>query len=162
VTYPPATYHGEGGEVSARLRTADADWDLRHSNGGGAHYLATGETTDGRFGLYRWDMGAAAGGPGPHFHRTISESFFVLSGVVRLHDGSGWRDGTAGDFLHVPEGGIHGFRNDSGEPASMLILFAPGAPREEYFETLADTARREAMDAAARAEFMLRHDTFWV
>jgi oxalate decarboxylase/phosphoglucose isomerase-like protein (cupin superfamily) len=68
----------------------------------------------------------------------------------------------AGDFLYVPEGGIHAFRNESGEPASMLILFAPGAPREDYFETLADAARREAMDDEQRAEFFLRHDTYWV
>ena len=44
----------------------------------------------------------------------------------------------------------------------MLLLFAPGAPREEYFEVLADAARREAMDDQERAAFMLRHDTFWV
>jgi oxalate decarboxylase/phosphoglucose isomerase-like protein (cupin superfamily) len=71
-------------------------------------------------------------------------------------------DAVAGDFLYVPEGGIHGFRNTSGEPASMLILFAPGAPREDYFETLADAARREAMDEQARTDFYLRHDTYWV
>ena len=69
---------------------------------------------------------------------------------------------SAGDFLYVPEGGIHGFRNESGEPASMLILFAPGAPREDYFETLADAARREAMDEAAWQEFYRRHDTYWI
>ena len=81
---------------------------------------------------------------------------------MRLYDGERWLDGSPGDFLHVPEGGIHGFRNESGEPASMLILFTPGAPREEYFETLADKARRSAMDESAWAEFFLRHDTFWV
>ena len=37
-------------------------------------------------------------------------------------------------------GGIHGFKNESGELALMLLLFAPGAPREEYFETLARAA----------------------
>jgi uncharacterized RmlC-like cupin family protein len=26
-----------------------------------------------------------------------------------------------GDFVHVPEGGVHVFRNESGEPASMLL-----------------------------------------
>ena len=36
----------------------------------------------------------------------------------------------------MPEGGVHGFRNDD-EAASMLILFAPGAARERYFEELA-------------------------
>ena len=44
----------------------------------------------------------------------------------------------------------------------MLLLFTPGAPREDCFETLADAARREAMDDEARAAFFLRHDTFWV
>ena len=44
----------------------------------------------------------------------------------------------------------------------VLILFAPGAPREDYFETLADAARREGMDDEQRAEFFLGHDTFWL
>ncbi len=107
-------------------------------------------------------MGPAPTGPGPHFHRSITESFYVLSGTVRLHDGRQWIDGHPGDFLHVPIGGVHGFRNESGEPAAMLLLFTPGAPREDYFETLADAARRAAMDDADWAAFFLRHDTFWV
>lgn len=39
------------------------------------------------------------------------------------------------------QGGLHGFRNESGEPASILILFAPGAPREAYFRRPADLER---------------------
>jgi mannose-6-phosphate isomerase-like protein (cupin superfamily) len=107
-------------------------------------------------------MGPQPSGPGPHFHRSITESFFVLSGTVRLYDGARWVDATPGDFLFVPEGGLHAFRNESGEPASMLLLFTPGAPREDYFETLADRARREAMTPEDWTEFFLRHDTFWV
>ncbi|GAB3595560.1 cupin domain-containing protein [Angustibacter peucedani] len=159
--YPPDRYTGDGGEASARFRPVGQAPEVVGATTS-THYLATGASTGGQFGLYRWDMGPERSGPDPHFHRSISESFFVLQGVVSLHDGTGWRDAAAGDFLHVPEGGVHGFRNESGEPASMLILFAPGAPREDYFETLADTARREAMDDEARAAFFLRHDTFWV
>jgi hypothetical protein len=59
----------------------------------------------------------------------------------------------------VPEGGIHGFRNESGEPASMLLHFAPGAPREEYFERLPEVS---GMSAEELASFFLRHDTFWL
>jgi hypothetical protein len=44
----------------------------------------------------------------------------------------------------------------------MLLLFTPGAPREDSFETPADAARRTAMDDADWAAFFLRHDTFWV
>jgi mannose-6-phosphate isomerase-like protein (cupin superfamily) len=55
----------------------------------------------------------------------MSEAFFVLSGTVRLYDGNDWADGTQNDFLYVPPGGIHGFRNESDAPASLLMLFAP-------------------------------------
>ena len=160
--YPPDRYTGPAGEASAWVRAASAPAELSSSTGSATHYLATGAQTGGDFGLYRWEMGPHRSGPDPHFHRSISESFYVLSGRVRLHDGRRWLDAGPGDFLHVPPGGVHGFRNESGGPASMLILFTPGAPREDYFETLADAARREAMDDEARAAFFLRHDTFWV
>ena len=157
--YPEARYRGESGEASARLRGADAVPEIANPSGTTGHYLATGASTDGQFGLYRWEMGPGRGGPDPHFHRSITESFYVLSGTIRLHDGTDWVDGRPGDFLYVPQGGMHGFRNESGQAASMLILFTPGAPREDYFERVATTS---AMTQEERAEFFLRHDTFWV
>ena len=160
--YPPDRYTAGEGEASAWVRPATAEPELSSPTGNATHYLATGARTGGDFGLYRWEMGPGRSGPDPHFHRSISESFYVLSGAVRLHDGRRWLDAGPGDFMHVPPGGVHGFRNESGEPASMLLLFTPGAPREDYFETLADPARREAMDEAGWSEFFLRHDTFWV
>jgi mannose-6-phosphate isomerase-like protein (cupin superfamily) len=161
VSYPEPRYLGEAGLVNARLRPADHEAELSYPSGGKAHYLATGASTGGQFGLYRWEMAAAASGPEPHFHRTISESFYVLSGAVRLYDGTRWMDGEPGDFLFVPEGGIHAFRNESGEPATMLILFAPGAPREEYFETTARLAGGLVLSDEEKAAFYLRHDTYW-
>jgi mannose-6-phosphate isomerase-like protein (cupin superfamily) len=135
---------------------------LVYPNGNAVHYLATGTTTHGLFGLYRWEMGPEASGPGPHFHRTISESFFILSGSVRIYDGTRWIDTRPGDFIHVPEGGIHGFRNESGEPATMLLHFAPGAPREGYFEGLAQFAASGKPGEEELAEFYLRHDNAWL
>lgn len=163
MSYPDVCYFGETGEISATLRRADAGADLRMGTAAAVSYLATGASTNGRFGLYLWDMGPDPSGPTTHFHRTISESFFVLSGTVRLFDGAGWSDATAGDFLFVPEGGLHAFRNESGAPASMLILFAPGAPREGYFEGLVELAASgRPLDEQERAEFFIRHDTYWV
>ncbi len=155
--YPDSVYAGPG-EPSGRYRPGATPPDLQIGSGATVHYLATGAGTGGQLGLYRWEMGPGRGGPDPHFHRSITESFYVLTGTVRLHDGTGWRDGRPGDFFFVPQGGIHGFRNESGEPASMLILFTPGAPREDYFERVA-TAKD--MTEADREEFFLRHDTFW-
>lgn len=160
--YPPPTYHGDTGEVSAQLRRADAEPDLVYDLGGTVSYLATNVTTDQQFGLYRWDFGTRVSGPDPHFHRTMSESFFLLSGRVRLYDGREWVEATAGDFLFVPPGGIHGFRNESGEEASMLLLFAPGAPREGYFETLRELGRGLTMTPEERDAFYAAHDNIWL
>lgn len=126
------------------------------------HYLSSTSSTTGEYGLYRVDLGAESAGPGTHFHKAISESFFILSGTMRLFDGRRWIDATTGDYLYVPIGGLHAFRNQSGEPASMLMLFAPGAPgapREEYFEGITQLA---GLNDAERTEFFVRHDSFFI
>ena len=161
MSYPDPTYFGNG-DVLARYRPADTPPDLPRP-GGSASYLATGATTDGRFGLYRWDMGPEPAGAAPHFHRTISESFFVVSGTVQLFDGSTWLEGQPGDFVYVPEGGLHGFRNESGLPASLLILFVPGAPREAYFEGLVELAEGRWTPSHDELQaFMEEHDNIYV
>ena len=159
MSYPEPRYHGESGEISAAHRPGDQGPDLTYPSGNKVHCLATGALTHGLFGLYRWEMGPAASGPGPHFHRSIAESFYILTGTIRIYDGVRWIDTRPGDFVHVPEGGIHGFRNESGEAASMLLHFAPGAPREGYFEGLLGL---DGMDDQERAEFYLRHDNVWL
>lgn len=159
MSYPDPRYLRDEGEISAVHRPAGQAPELAARFGTEVSYLATGASTHGQFGLYRWDMGPGPSGPRPHFHRTISESFFVLSGTVRLYDGRGWTDATAGHFLYVPEGGIHAFRNESGEPASMLLLFAPGAPREAYFEELAEIgASGRTLTDEEWADLYRRHD----
>jgi mannose-6-phosphate isomerase-like protein (cupin superfamily) len=161
MSYPDPVYLDEPGLAAARLRPADHEPEIRQANGGAAHYLARGDETDGQFGLYRWEMSAARSGPGAHFHRAIKEAFYVLSGTIKLFDGRSWLDGRPGDFLLVPEGGLHGFRNESGEPASMLILFTPGAPREAYFETTARMGAGLQLSDEEKLAFYLEHDTFW-
>jgi hypothetical protein len=40
-----------------------------------------------------------------------------------------------------------------------LLLFAPGVPREDYFETLAEVASGRVLSEEERIEFYLKHDT---
>jgi mannose-6-phosphate isomerase-like protein (cupin superfamily) len=159
MTYPPPVYHGDNGELTATHRGPDAPPELTYRTGNTVHYLATGASTGGQFGLYRWEMGPEPSGPAPHFHRSISESFYILSGSVRIYDGRRWLDTAPGDFVHVPEGGVHAFRNESGAPASMLLHFSPGAERERYFEDLPGLVDRSDEE---KAEFFREHDTFWL
>jgi mannose-6-phosphate isomerase-like protein (cupin superfamily) len=158
--YPPPRYTAAEPEVSAWLRKGTDPPDYSPPGRvGGYHYLANQKQTNGDYGLYRVDIGPNGGGPGPHFHRAMSEAFFVLSGTVKLYDGNDWVDGNQNDFLYVPPGGIHGFRNESDAPTSLLMLFAPGAPREHYFEGLAQLGD---MSPEEISDWFVKNDNFFV
>ena len=158
MTYPEPGYLGESGQANATYRPADHAPDLTYRTAT-VHYLATGASTGGGFGLYRWEMGR---------NRADRTAFPPDHLGVVLHPGRDRRplrrDGrtdTRRRFVYVPPGGFHGFRNQSGEPASMLLQFAPGAPREGYFEGLAAFATSGQPGAEELAEFYLRHDNHW-
>ena len=78
---------------------------------------------------------------------------------MRIYDGSRWIDAEPGDYVHVPAGGVHGFKNMSGAPVTMLLHFSPGAPREGYFEGLAEV---DGMTEDERTAFYREHDNLWV
>ncbi|MEV3970441.1 cupin domain-containing protein [Streptomyces sp. NPDC050698] len=158
LAYPEPRYHGDKGEVNAVFRPAGTPPDISTS-GSSTHYLATGESTGGEFGLYKVELGARSAGAKTHFHKAMSESFYILSGQLELYNGEKWVTGRPGDFLYVPVGGLHAFRNVSDEPMSMLMLFSPGAPREEYFEQVAEVAQRGGEELK---QFRIRHDSYFV
>ena len=110
--YPGDRYEGPG-EASAVWRPADSPPDLE-GGGGACHYLLTGDRTGGDVGLYRGTWGLAR----------------VLAPPRRTH--AARRQGLAveapaGDFVYVPPGGIHGFRNDTDVPVHAHPL-RPGRP----------------------------------
>ena len=155
MTQPP-----EGPTTDARLTPA-AEVPTLVVGSTTAGLVATGSQTEGHYGMFRWDMTASSGGATPHFHRTFSEAFYVLDGRIALFDGTAWTEAGSGDFLYVPPRAVHGFHNESGAPVSMLILFAPAPPREEYFRELGERiASGRRFSDAERAEFMARHDQF--
>ncbi len=123
--------------------------------------LAPPAATAGRYSLYRFDLQPRSGGPGPHLHRTFAESFAVLSGRVELFDGERWAVGEQGDHLYVPEGVVHAFRHTDDAPASILMLSAPAAPREDYFTELAEvlgSGRQVSLEELL--DLWARHDTY--
>jgi mannose-6-phosphate isomerase-like protein (cupin superfamily) len=76
------------------------------------------------------------------------ESFYVLSGqagvLLEAPDGLNWSDASSGDFVQIPSGAKHAFRNILLEPVVFLVLttarlghffaeigsrYVPGAPQ---------------------------------
>src|SRR5262249_18157319 len=96
-------------------------------------FLATGEDTNGKYAL--WEaVGPPGGGPPPHVHRREEEGFYVLEGEITFLIGDQRLAASAGVFANMPVGTPHSFKNESGQPAKMLISVAPAGLEQMFFE----------------------------
>jgi quercetin dioxygenase-like cupin family protein len=127
---------------------------------GQTRFVATGAQTRGDFGLFEVTVPPGGSGPGPHLHRTFSESFHVLDGELAVLDGSTWTTAGVGDLVYVPRSSVHGFRAAGPDVgARFLILFTPGIPREDYFTGLLELYADGRTPGTAEIDaFALRHD----
>jgi len=108
-------------------------------------FLATGETTGGRYSLFHVFIPTGPPGPLPHRHRDADEFFFVLEGRVEVLFEDAWRLLGPGEFLHVPRGTLHTFRNATGDAARMLSGFAPSG-FERFFRDFGHAARLDDVE----------------
>jgi quercetin dioxygenase-like cupin family protein len=98
------------------------------------HFLATSSHTGGRYALWHAEV-LPGGGPPPHIHAREDEGFYILEGTLTLHaDGQRLQAGP-GTFVNIPDGCVHGFRNETDRPVRLLILAAPGG-LEGLFERI--------------------------
>ena len=112
--------------------------------GTGATYLGPGDTY--RFLVTGAESGGAyfameaivppGGGPPPHIHRYEDETFYVLDGECRILLADEWITAEAGDFVNVPRGTVHCFRNDGTEAMRMIVTFSPAGIEHFFQETL--------------------------
>ena len=96
-------------------------------------FLATGEDTNGKYALWEAVV-PPGGGPPPHVHSREEEGFYVLDGEITFHVDGERVVATAGMFANMPVGTPHSFKNESGEPARMLISVAPAGLERMFFE----------------------------
>ena len=80
-----------------------------------------------------------------HRHRDEDEFFFVVEGPVEILFEDAWRPLGPGQFLHVPRGTIHTFRNVTTDAARMLSGFVPSG-FERFFRDFGHPARLEDME----------------
>ena len=108
-------------------------------------FLATGETTGGHYSLFHVFIPAGPPGPLPHVHRDADEFFFVVAGRIEVLFEEAWRPLAAEQFLHVPRGTIHSFRNVTTEAARMLSGFVPSG-FERFFRDFGHAARIDDLE----------------
>jgi quercetin dioxygenase-like cupin family protein len=96
-------------------------------------FLATGEDTNGRYAMWEAIV-PPGGGPPPHVHNREEEGFYILEGEITFTVNGEKIVANAGTFANMPVGTPHSFKNESGQPAKMLISVAPAGLEQMFFE----------------------------
>ena len=95
-------------------------------------FLITGEETGGAFFMAEVSV-PPGGGPPPHVHHREEESFYLLQGTLTIQAGGKTLNASPRDFVHLPRGIVHSFRNTGDVDAKFLVLVTP-AGLEKFFE----------------------------
>jgi quercetin dioxygenase-like cupin family protein len=102
--------------------------------------------------VVEFELGPGSPGPPPHRHAGITDSLYVLDGVLTVLLGDERHEARAGSYAFVPPGNVHTVSNPGDEPVRFLNVTAPGG-FERYFRELAAAA-----DPAEFPAIAARHD----
>lgn len=76
------------------------------------------------------------GGPGPHAHADIQESFYVLEGEIVVKTKAQAYTAKKGSFINIPRGGVvHSFKNMS-DTTAHLVCFVVPAGLDQFFQEI--------------------------
>jgi mannose-6-phosphate isomerase-like protein (cupin superfamily) len=107
-------------------------------------FKAVSEETGGEYSIFEVTVPPRLGAP-PHIHYREAEAFYVLEGEFEFVKGEGVVRANAGDFVHVPQGVVHGFTNVGRVPARFLAILTPGGLHEQLFAALGEPAKAETL-----------------
>jgi quercetin dioxygenase-like cupin family protein len=98
-------------------------------------FLVTGEQSGGACFIIE-GMAPPGGGPPPHIHHCEDESIYILQGTVTIQAAGRTYEASPGDFVHIPRGTVHSFRNTGNVDARALVVISPAgqAGMQQFFE----------------------------
>jgi quercetin dioxygenase-like cupin family protein len=107
-------------------------------------------------------------GPPVHAHEDADESFYVIGGRTWMRAGGRELSLEQGDYVFVPRGTPHTFKNSTDEPCRIILIYTPGG-MDQFFTDIGRPATagepaprltaediRRAEQAAARRFYMPR------
>ncbi|MFL6452291.1 MAG: cupin domain-containing protein [Bryobacteraceae bacterium] len=98
-------------------------------------FLITGEQTGGAYFVME-ALVPPGGGPPPHIHRNEDETFYIVDGECSITIDDMTVEAKRGDFINIPRGVVHCFRNNGSVPARMIVTFTPSGMERFFAETL--------------------------
>ena len=105
--------------------------------------LATGEETSNAFFQFEAIV-PAGGGPPAHVHSREEESFYIVSGSLEILLGDSTYNARAGDFVFIPRGTVHRFKNKGTSTAVQLVTFVPAGMDKFFKEVFPPVTDRNA------------------
>jgi mannose-6-phosphate isomerase-like protein (cupin superfamily) len=109
-----------------------------------ATFKAVSEETGGEYSLYELTVPPQLGAL-PHIHHRETEAFYVLDGEVEFFKGEHTVRAGTGEFVFIPRGVVHGFKNVGQKPARCLGIVTPGGLHEKLLAGLGEQAKVETL-----------------
>ena len=97
--------------------------------------IVSSEATGGAYSVMEWTVAPTVddqAGFAPHTHGALEETFLIRSGELEFLVGEDVTTVRPGDFIRVPAGVRHGYRNVANEPVDLLVTFVPGGFEELF------------------------------
>ena len=99
---------------------------------------------------------AGVPGPPPHHHEDADEFFYVTSGRLGVLCDGTWTSLGAGDYLNVPQGVVHSFRNDGPDELKVITGFEPQGFERFFVEYGVDVQEAGAFETSVSEEMIAR------
>lgn len=126
--------------------------------------LTTAQSSGGAHTILRYTLPPGRVGAPAHYHKTMTESLYVLQGKLTVLQGAEWGVFGRDSQINILPKEIHGFRNDQDIPAVFLATSTPGGV-ERFLQVLADIGRQEEQwpleNPARIVDLGRRYDTFY-
>lgn len=95
-------------------------------------------------------------GPPPHHHDDCAEFFFVTAGRFGVMRDGEWSSLGPGDYVEIPRGVVHSFRNDGDEEVRTITGFDPMGFEGFFLEFGFDATEPGAFEASVSPDSIRR------
>jgi mannose-6-phosphate isomerase-like protein (cupin superfamily) len=118
---------------------------------------ASSDATNSGFTMTDSTIAPGFPGPPPHWHREVTDSFFVLEGTLTVRLRDELMEAEPGTYVCVPPGNVHAFSNRTDSPVRFLNISSP-AGWENYLRDLEVLLKDGSPDPEQWLEVMSKHD----
>jgi quercetin dioxygenase-like cupin family protein len=116
------------------ITVADNEGETLSVVGDTYRLVVTGEQTGGAFAVIDMLI-PPGGGPGPHAHADVQESFYVSEGEITIKTRAQSVPAGKGAFVSIPKGGmVHCFKNESNKNTRLLCIVSPAGMDDMFKE----------------------------